>query len=69
MSKKPAGPGALKAALSKAETAASSLSGIGGSPSLTDTLLPLIQVLYCGACGLLWCCCAGMHGSLLSFPL
>lgn len=44
MSRRPAGSGALRSALSKAEEAAAALSSAGGAPVLNEVLLPLIQV-------------------------
>ena len=44
MARRPSGSGALKAALAKAEAAASALSGAGGTFGGADLVLPLIQV-------------------------
>ena len=44
MSKRPAGSGALRTALVKAEEAAAALSGAGGAPVLNEVLLPMVQV-------------------------
>jgi hypothetical protein len=56
MCRRPAGPGALKASLARAEAAASALSAAGGSPTaLTEALLPLLQVRpEKGGCVCVW---------------
>lgn len=51
MSRRPAGSGALRSALSKAEEAAAALSSAGGAPVLNEVLLPLIQVRRAGSAG------------------